>query len=149
MNPPSINAIRQSLADIKDALIDEPWPSEVDLGEVPQVPIHQPQQSDAGGLESKLPPEDSALIDEEPSIIFEVPPELDDRIIREALGQDGGSDFERLVRISGTDALGCYFPFHYQIAQHGIYLSSKGILQLAVQCLNQQYSANPREDISK
>jgi hypothetical protein len=149
MKLPSINAIRQSLANIKDALVDEPLTSKVDLGDVPHVPIHQPGRNGSDELQSKLPPEDSILADEEQSIIFEVPPELDDRVIRKALGQDGGSDFERLVHISGTDALGCYFPFHYQVAQHGIYLSSKGVLQLAVYCFNQQYSDDPREDISR
>src|SRR5262245_15312115 len=122
MKFPSINAIRQSLAEIKDALVDEPRTSKVDIDDVPHVPIHQPEEKVPGRMDSssELPPEDSTLTGEEPSIIFEVPPELDDRAIREALGRDGGREFERLVQVDGIDALGWYFPFHYKNAQHGI-----------------------------
>jgi hypothetical protein len=149
MKLPSITAIRRSLADIKDAVVDEPETSKVDLGVLSHVPIHQPDNPALSDPEISMPPAEGTSTDEEPSIIFEIPPRLDERLIREALGHDSGHEFERLVQINGIDALGWYYPFHYQVAQHGIYLSSKGVLQLALHCFSQHYSDDPREDISR
>ncbi|MBR0798719.1 hypothetical protein JQ615_25355 [Bradyrhizobium jicamae] len=150
---PHISAVRESLADVRNALIDAPWTTNVDLGDIPHVPIHRPTQDAAeaplSAVDAPAPRTDEAPVDDDPSIIFEIPPELDARLIRDALGRTGGGDFERLNEAIGTDALGWYFPFHYQIAQHGIYLSSKGILQLAAQCFNRKYSDDPTEDLSR
>jgi hypothetical protein len=156
MNIPTISSIRQSLADVKGALIDDPQTTKVNLGDVPHVPIHQPTDNSVSlqldGFD--IPPKDETTspdvsTGEEPSIIFEIPPQLDDRVVKEALGRAGGRDFERMVQAEGTDALGWYFPFHYQIAQHGIYLSSRGSLELAIRCFRHKYSDDPREDVSK
>lgn len=150
---PAISAIRQSLADIKDALVDKPWTTNVSIGDIPHVPIHRPTKDVAGDalleLNAPTPWPDEAVVEDEPSIIFEIPPELDERKIRETLGRAGGGDFERMNEATGTDALGWYFPFHYQIAQHGIYLSGKGILELAAHCFNRKYSEDQTEDVRR
>jgi len=90
-----------------------------------------------------------ASIDAEPSIIFEVPPDLNDRVVEKQLAQNPGSDFEQLIKAHGIDALGWYFPFHYQIAQHGIYISSAGALSLALRVFRREYSDNPSENLAK
>jgi hypothetical protein len=159
MTLPSIHVIRQGLAKVEGALIDKPWPTTVDRGDVPYVPISQPKdhtdEARSVNPDSLLKETAEESIDEEPSkidepsIIFEIPPTLDDRTIRETLGRHRGSDFERLNEASGTDALAWYFPFHYRIAQHGIYISSKGALELALHCFRRKYSDDPLEDLSK
>jgi hypothetical protein len=153
MTLPSINTIRDRLGDIPGALIEEPLKSTVDLGEIPHVPIHQPTAKSSKELSIPVDTESSDSLDtspeEESLITFEIPPELDERTIKEALGQVEGGDFERLIKLSGIDALGWYFPFHYLIAQHGIYISSKGTLQLAAYCFKRKYSEDAREDLSK
>ena len=87
--------------------------------------------------------------DDEPVITFEIPPELDERDVRTKLGQHSGSEFEQLVKAHGTDAIGWYFPFHYQIAQHGIYISSKNLLPFALRTFSSKYSDNFCEDLAK
>src|SRR5262245_22935754 len=44
MTLPSINIIRQTLADIEGAVIDEPRTSTVGTGDLPHVLIHQPTE---------------------------------------------------------------------------------------------------------
>ena len=151
MTLPSIHIIRERLGQIKDAVIDDPMPTTVDRGDMPYAPISRPQErkekSDAplaGSIEE--PVDEETAIDDEPSIIFEIPPDLDDRTVRETLGRYPGSNFERLTEVSGTDALGWYLPFHYHIAQHGIYISSVGTLQLAIHCFRRKYSDNRDQD---
>jgi hypothetical protein len=145
---PSINAIRNSLSEVSGALVDDPWTSPVDLGDTPSVPIHEPEPNTL--TRSSLRGETvEGNLEEEPSIIFEIPPELDDRVVAEALSESGGRNVEALIRISGVDALGWYVPFHYRVAQHGIYISSAGALWLAQQCFKRQYSANRHEDLSR
>ena len=85
---------------------------------------------------------------EEPSITFEIPPELDDRALRTAL-PESGVNFESLVQVRGVDALGWYVPFHYRNAQHGIYISSAGVLWLALQCFKGPYSQSVCEDVTR
>lgn len=117
------------------------------------MPIHRPTKdaADAPQFELNAPAlrMDEAPVDDEPSIIFEIPPEIDERQIREALGRTGSGDFERMNEVTGTDALGWYFPFHCQMAQHGIYLSAKGILELAAHCFNRKYSEDQTEDLRR
>jgi hypothetical protein len=152
MRLPSIHTIRISLAEIDGALVDDPSTSPVDTGKIPCVQIHDPE----GGVQptedllGKAPSdeENDETDNDEASIIFEIPPELDDRQVREALSQHPGRDFERLVQLNGVDALGWYLPFHQQIAQHGIYISSAGALWLAKRCFGQKYSDDVRTDIS-
>src|SRR5262245_37211345 len=138
MTLPSIHTIREALSQIDGALVDRPRTSRVDIGDIPCVPISRPEEvsrpeedntllsAEADDAADEEMPSVPASIDAEPSIIFEVPPELDDRAVEKQLGQSPGSDFEQLIKAHGIDALGWYFPFHYQIAQHGIYISSVG-----------------------
>jgi hypothetical protein len=150
MAVPSIHAIRESLANVKGALIDEPWTTTVDRGDIPHVPISQPKEQTDNSQTIEADPlreqKSEEPVDEEPanieesSIIFEIPPVLAEQTIREALGRHRGSDFERLNEASGTDALAWYFPFHCRVAQHGIYISSKGALQLVANCFRRKYS---------
>jgi hypothetical protein len=127
---PSIHTIRISLAEIDGALVDDPSTSPVDTGKIPCVQIHDPEGSvqPTEDLLGRAPSdeENDETDNDEASIIFEIPPELDDRQVREALSQHPGRDFERLVQQNGVDALGWYLPFHQRIAQHGIYISSAG-----------------------
>ena len=54
MRIPTVHSIRQSLVDIKDALIDQPLTTLVDLGDVPHVPLHQPMENpDVGHFEGR------------------------------------------------------------------------------------------------
>jgi hypothetical protein len=85
---------------------------------------------------------------EEPSITFEIPPELDDRTVGTALSESG-VDFESLVQVRGLDALGWHVPFHHRNAQHGIFLLGAGVLWLAQQCFKGPYSNDPHEDIAR
>jgi hypothetical protein len=62
---------------------------------------------------------------------------------------EGGSKFEQLIKARGTDALAWYFPFHSKIAQHGIYISSRGTLWLAERYFRRKYSDDPIENFSK
>jgi len=152
MRLPSIHTIRISLAEIDGALVDDPSTSPVDTGQIPCVQIHDPEggiQPTEDLLGSTPSDEESDETDtDEASIIFEIPPELDDRQMREALSQHPGRDFERLVQLNGVDALGWYLPFHQRIAQHGIYISSAGALWLAKRCFRRKYSDDVRTDIS-
>jgi hypothetical protein len=45
-----------------------------------------------------------------------------------------------MIKARGTDALAWYFPFHSKIAQHGIYISSRGALWLAERYFRRKYS---------
>ena len=116
------------------------------------MPISLPQDN-GEGMETSIGPQSmesaEASVDDEPSIIFEIPPDLDDRTVREQLGRNRGSRFDQLIEVNGTDALGWYFPFHYQIAQHGIYISSRGAVELAIHVFRHKYSDDPHEDLSR
>jgi hypothetical protein len=90
---------------------------------IPKVAYSQPRICSAGHLPMRRTMKRTMI---RTSIIFEIPPELDDRQVREALSQHPGRDFERLAQQNGVDALGWYLPFHQRIAQHGIYISSAG-----------------------
>ena len=154
MTLPSIHVIRDSLSKIEGALVDRPQTSRVDLGEIPCVPISRPEEKVTSSLDSVLESRDTeleveGLIEDEPVITFEIPPELDERDVRTKLGQHSGSEFEQLVKAHGTDAIGWYFPFHYQIAQHGIYISSKNLLPFALRTFSSKYSDNFCEDLAK
>jgi hypothetical protein len=85
---PSVNIIRERLTQINDATVDEPRTTNVDFGDIPCVPIFQP---DLKFSETPTSVDNSGRIsiDEEPSIIFEIPPEFDERSVTEMLG-DGG-----------------------------------------------------------
>ena len=152
MSLPTIHTIRDSLENVEGALVNQPWITTVDIGDAPCVPINQPETSGPTelvdpGFRDEKPTETST--DDEQSIIFEIPPDLDDRAIQNVLGKGGGSNFERLVEAKGTDALGWYFPFHYRIAQHGIYISSVGVIKLAIKCFWRKYSEDPIDDLVK
>jgi hypothetical protein len=144
---PSIYAIRESLSDIPGALVGDPWTSPVDLGETRRVPIHQPEpeQGTLAGAHEKWV---DNISEEEPTIVFEIPLELDDRRIGVALSESG-RDFEALVQTRGVDVLGWYVPFHYRNSQHGIYISSAGVLWLALQCFKGPYSENVYEEVTR
>jgi len=156
---PSIHRVRDSLADIPGALIDKPSTptSGVDIGDLPCVPINQPEHAEGQSSDATLArpesadqydqPEDS--IDDDTPIVFEIPPELDERTVREHLGRDQGSEFERLIEVSGTDAIGWYFPFHQTIAQHGIYISSSRALMFALRVFQRKYSEDFVENLSR
>jgi hypothetical protein len=146
---PPIHQIRESLSSIEGALTDQPWTSSVDVGDIPHVvsTISQPEQNKPSSELLDTPY--GEFPDEESPIIFEIPPQLDEREIQARLGERGGRDFERLIQLHGIDALGWYFPFHHRIAQHGIYISSAGVLWLVSQCFRRKYSDDPREDISR
>jgi hypothetical protein len=148
MTLPTVKAIRNRLAEIENAITDEPYTSDVDLGDIPCVPISQPEEPKFSDIISpnNLAEEPG---DDEPSIIFEIPPDFDERAVREMLGQVEGSEFERLIEVRGTDALAWYFPFHWRTAQHGIYISSKGAFWLAERYFRGKYSENPGENLSK
>jgi hypothetical protein len=149
MTLPSVNIIRDRLTEIKDAIVDEPRTKHVDLGELPSVPIYRPEERKFSDIPISVENSTQMTVEEEPSIIFEIPPEFDERSLVEMLGQKEGSEFERLIEARGTDALAWYYPFHWKIAQHGIYISSKGALWLAERYLRRKYSENPIENLSK
>src|SRR3974390_3391912 len=100
---PSINAIRGDLSRISAALVEDPRTTRGDVGDAPYVPIHDPESGELASAPSEQTDEGNG--DEEPTIIFEIPPELDDRAVAEALSESGGRDFEALIRLTGVDAL--------------------------------------------
>ena len=149
---PSVNSIRDGLANISGALVNEPLTSPVDVGDAPAIPIHQPETDrhpdalifsetpyDVPGVENE---------EDEPPVIYEIVAELDERAIARALSESG-RDYEALVQVKGIEALGWYIPFHYRIAQHGIYLPSGGVLWLAMHCFTHKYAEDPIQDLRK
>jgi hypothetical protein len=153
MRPPAVSRIRTDLEDIEGALTGDPVTSLVDLGDIPCTPISGPDDdldkplSDSYSAEFPLDDfGDDNSADDTP-ITFEIPPEIDEREVKTRLGSAAGSQFQRLIEVRGTDAYGWYLPFHYRIAQHGIYISSLGALQLAFQVFNRRYSDDFSHDL--
>src|SRR5262249_7805588 len=109
MTLPSINIIRSRLADVENALVDEPDTKTVDLGDAPCAPIFQPEDQKYSDIVDPSDESNTAPPDEEPPIVFEIPPGFDERDLK-ALGQSSGTEYERLVEVNGTDALAWYYP---------------------------------------
>jgi hypothetical protein len=126
---PTVNVIRHRLADIENALVGEADTKIVDLGATPCVPLVQPEDQKIADTIAPSGEFEMAPAEEELSIIFEIPPEFDERDLK-ALGQSNGSDYERLIEVNGTDALAWYYPFHWRTFQYGVYISSRGATYL-------------------
>jgi hypothetical protein len=145
LDVPSVSAIREGLATIQGAFRDEPIPEDSPVGSDPAIEIERPNSKcvndpESGDASSPAPIEDAPNSDaspaddgmnEEPEVIFEVPPNLTDADIRNALGEAGLAELQRLQQIRGIDALGWYVNFHQRRAQHGIYIPVEGVLVLA------------------
>ena len=148
----SIKAIRQHLEKIDGCLIGEPITETYDLGRFPHVLLNDPERQSADTIASS--PETS-LIDEldsvssgpPPPITLEFPPELDHREVEDFLSNKVGRDIKALLKIKNIDALGWYVPFHQLTGQYGIYISSLGVLQLAITGFRSRIIANPLEDL--
>lgn len=135
---PSVVEIRVALEDIPGAIRDDPLPEDVREGTERATPIWSPD----GGLSSAqavdMPDsadDDGDAFNDEPGVIFEVPPALTDAEIRNVLGDEEIGNLKRLEQVRGIDALGWYMTFHQRRYQHGIYIPIKGILYLAIGAL--------------
>jgi hypothetical protein len=138
---PSVHAIRNALEAISGAVRDEPLPERVRQGIDPANEIGRFDPADLAGSASdgpleyhELEDDDSEVLDE-PTVVFEVPPEITDAEVKNVLG-DGLGELERQQQIHGIDALGWYVTFHQRRLQHGVYIPVEGALALTVGALS-------------
>jgi hypothetical protein len=143
LNVPSVHAIKNALEAISGAVRDEPLPERVRPGTDPASEIWRfdpesvadsalgllVEDQESGGDDSE------GRLSDEPTAIFEVPPEITDADVKNVLG-DGLGELERLQKIHGIDALGWYITFHQRRFQHGVYIPIEGILALTVGALS-------------
>lgn len=137
----SVREIRKVLEDIPDAIrYEDPLTERAGSGDNPatEVWISDPDrdqyQVDVPGLDTSVDPETDSDEEpnDEPAVIFEVPPEMTDADIRNVLGEDRLHAIERLYQLRGTDALGWYTTFHQKRVQHGVSIPIEGVLALVV-----------------
>ncbi|MCR5977782.1 hypothetical protein GDN83_08520 [Gordonia jinghuaiqii] len=69
-------------------------------------------------------------------VFFEVPPEITDDDLRNALGKERLEQLQRLEQIHGLDALGWYVTFHQRSYQHGVHIPFDGVVYLAIRAFS-------------
>jgi|tagenome__1003787_1003787.scaffolds.fasta_scaffold20970139_2 hypothetical protein len=142
LNVPSVHAIRTALEQISGAVRNEPLPERVQQGTDPASEIGRFDPAVLADSGSDMPPDyrelegDECEVFDEPTIVFEVPPETTDAELKNVLGDGLGEELERLQQIHGVDALGWYVTFHQRQFQHGAYIPIEGVLFLAAGALS-------------
>jgi hypothetical protein len=133
---PSVYTIRTALEQIEGAIRLEPSPEDSAAGRDLGMPVLRLGGREFDRVGRLIPSDDNeaAAASERPEVTFEVPPKVTDAEVFEALGE-GSGELERLVQITGTDALGWYVTFHQWAAQHGIFLPMEGVAELALGAL--------------
>lgn len=133
---PSVSSIRSALRDIPGAMRDdEPLPEHVAIGSDPAIEISNPDDLPVAqfeGFSVDVEVEDQAFTDD-PLVLFEVPPEVTDADLRNALGKERLKELHRLEQIHGLDALGWYVTFHQRAYQYGVHIPFDGVVYLAIQ----------------
>jgi hypothetical protein len=146
LNVPSVHAIKNALEAISGAVKDEPLPERVRLGTDPASEIWRfdPESVADSAYGETLNPVDTqeaagddseGRLSDEPTVVFEVPPEITDADVKNVLG-DGLGELERLQQIHGIDALGWYVTFHQRRFQHGVYIPVEGVVALTLGALS-------------
>jgi hypothetical protein len=138
MFPPSVNTIRDALAEVPGALRLEPEAEDSGVGGGPGVPTWISNPDTNGGMTESFSPQnddDEGGAVDEPGIVFEVPPEITDAELREALGEKRIGELQQLHQVRGVDALGWYLTFHQLHSQHGIHIPLEGAAWLALNFL--------------
>ena len=124
----STRRLRQELERVDGALRDEPSPEEVGGGE--KEAFEAGKRDAPAGDDGASTGEHQFNPSQASSIVFEVPPNIVDGDVANALG-DLEEKVEALIKVRGIDALGWYVSFHQRKRQHGIYLDVSRVAVLA------------------
>lgn len=141
---PSVRAIRTTLERVPGAMRDEPLAEDSAEGVDPATVIHHydPEEDtrEAPTLaydkaDRRGPPDsDGSEVSDQPTIIFEVPPDLTDVDVWNVIGDIGGN-LKRLAQVRGIDAFGWYLTFHQRARQYGVYIPAERLIVFALQAL--------------
>lgn len=139
-NIPSVDAIRTALEEIPGAMREDPSPEDAGVGgesAIARVLSDPGCYLDAPTLRDFADDDDSDVAASDgPEVVFEVPPDVTDADLRQALGDELLGELQRLQQIRGVDALGWYVTFHQRKFQHGVHIPTEGVVLLAWQALS-------------
>ncbi len=135
---PSISHIRKALERIPDAIrYDDPSTDERSSGADPAIAVwisdpdlqgHAPDMTEANPAERlSADTEASGTMADEPAVAFEIPPQVTEAAIRNALGSEL-TKIQQLSQLRALDAYGWYTTFHQKRFQYGVHIPIEGIL---------------------
>ncbi|MEX3644269.1 hypothetical protein [Mycolicibacterium porcinum] len=135
---PSISYIRKALEQIPDAIrYDDPSTDERSSGADPAIAvwISDPDlQGHARDVTEEIPAErpsadtgSSQVMADEPTVAFEIPPQVTEATIRNAFGSEL-TKIQQLSQLQALDAYAWYTTFHQKRFQYGVHIPIEGIL---------------------
>ncbi|WP_279102353.1 hypothetical protein [Gordonia bronchialis] len=138
---PSVYRIRQALEGVPDAIRDEPQSSPAGSGgdRASEIWVNSPEDPPDTFVSFPIDgsdAEDENDVVDSPHVAFEIPPEVTDADISDAMGEDRLSELQQQVQFRGVDALGWYVTFHQRRAQHGVHIPIEGVVIFARQAFS-------------
>lgn len=135
LKPTSVSRLRDALEMVPGALRHEPIPEDAGVGEAPGIEIGLSQPDDRRTRMSNrvLDSEDDGNAVDEPLVVFEIPPQATDAVVRSALGDDEIGKLRRLHEVQGVEAYGAYLTFHQLAGQYGVYIRFEALVYFALE----------------
>jgi len=130
-----ISSVRNEIQKIPGTMLDIPPPGLKDHGKIASIAYDGAKGDRRKGPELEAVSIDSENEDPnfqtEPTVIFEIPPDIEKSKATEFLSDSAGVALKAKFLIYGIDALAWYSSFHVKNAQWGIYIKIEGLLFLA------------------